>query len=276
MLSRRGPSQLQRGIGVAMFQIQVVKMIMYGMINGKRLPDFFDDWVQRGFTGLIDTPFQLMLSISTIPALLERSRNILDRGYNFVPSQRHIDRLVAIIRDGAALDDELTRDANLLSADMTNPNTQTSWIASNWGFFVSSRIVLKRLLESALLWLDSWTRRSYYSHPLPIPALLHRAQSTQIAMISELIRIIPSSLGLANHFPDTPVAGPSAPLASYFLMWPLYVALHGTKQTTSAQRSWFRKVLRHIAYVEGLQMATALAEEPFELLDRMASLDLNS
>jgi hypothetical protein len=276
LLSRRGPSQLQRDIGVAMFQIQVVKMIMYGMLNGTRLPKFFSQWVQDGSAGFVDASFSLMISISAVPGLLERAKTLLEMSSpaRQPPITELIPTLVRLIHDGIALDDRLTTDAAAITVAVEDTATNVSWISSNWGFFIASRIVLKRLLENCLLNLQFLSNSSSIPYGLPTQHLVKQTRVAQATMIEELCTLIPQSLCLSSTFPNPPTSSINAPLAGYFMMFPLHVALHGTKQSTSQQTTWLKSVLRHIARREGLQLAEALVEEPFELLDRMERLEI--
>jgi len=91
---------------VAMFQIQVVKMILYGMLNGTGLPEFFGQWVQDGSADSVDVSFSLMISISAVPGLLERAKTLLEMSSpaRSPPVAELIPTLVRLIHDGIALD----------------------------------------------------------------------------------------------------------------------------------------------------------------------------
>ncbi|KAF2815295.1 uncharacterized protein BDZ99DRAFT_193600 [Mytilinidion resinicola] len=77
LVLKRGPGQLNRDVGAAMFQIQMFKMIVYGMINGQAIPTLFEGaWKETGDHG--DAAVRIMKLVSSCPALLERAKNLLE------------------------------------------------------------------------------------------------------------------------------------------------------------------------------------------------------
>ena len=225
------------------------------------------------------------------------------RGRNKISSRtRTLECLADLILKILALDDELEFWAHLPALTPEGATRSDAWIVGNWSFYLASRLVLNRLLEICVSHLPFTTVRSkeqnnvhgdensdtletidpqLQSYISDRGSLLHRAETTQLECVEGICERILTELNLVDNFSIPPSFASSAynlilpcsTIASYFLMWPVHVALHGPKRSIIAteKRLWLTSVLNLIAEETGFRLARAFARTPYNLFIQLES-----
>jgi hypothetical protein len=301
LLIRRGVMNLRRDVGVGMFLLQNVNMIIRGLIEGQSIPKELNEWVKT--CEILETPItpeqnsiHLMRAISLCTSIMERAKTLLaSSGDTGVREVFPTGYCCAGYSDGAIADDwiaavwhlvddiiALDRRLHYYAEALCPPGSDTPYkryekmfIVSNWSMYLAARIVLNRVLEESVYHLQDTPEADVLigiDMSECLNQYLQNAIFLQQRLASTLLDLVPPSIGLESGCPNRPKPAAEKPgtLQSYFAMWPIYFALHGTKHLTTEQRNWASSVFEYIAYNDGLHLAKLLATAPYDLMDKIS------